>query len=75
ANLGRKLEIIMDDQLADRIHRWLSPPDSSKNRHEADDIREVDTCSWFLEGDQFLEWQATPGFLWITGKGKFLSKI
>ena len=60
---------------AGKIKNWLSPPDSSKNRHEADEKRQVDTCSWFLDGERFLEWQENPGFLWIKGKGKFLSKL
>jgi len=55
---------------ADKIRRWLSPPDSSKNLHEADDKRQVDTCTWFLEGDRFFEWRETPGFLWVKGKGE-----
>ena len=61
---------------ADKIHRWLSPPNSSKSRYEADNNRQVDTCTWFLEGNQFVKWRETPGFLWVKGKGKrLLSKL
>lgn len=63
------------NSVADKINKWLSPPDSSKNRNEADEKRQVDTCSWFLNREHFLEWQTNPGFLWIKGKGKLLSKL
>ncbi|KDR66355.1 hypothetical protein GALMADRAFT_16610, partial [Galerina marginata CBS 339.88] len=52
----------------EKIRKWLSPPDSSKTRNEADEKRQVDTCSWFLEGERFRDWQARPGFLWVQGK-------
>jgi hypothetical protein len=51
---------------------WLSAPDSSKNKNEASDKRQVDTCAWFLEGERFRMWQENPGFLWVKGKRKFL---
>ncbi|KAF8960072.1 hypothetical protein BDZ97DRAFT_2040728 [Flammula alnicola] len=50
------------------IYKWLSAPDSSRNRNEALDKRQADTCSWFLDGEQFRDWIETPGFLWIKGK-------
>ncbi|KDR74883.1 hypothetical protein GALMADRAFT_249794 [Galerina marginata CBS 339.88] len=62
------LASIVDKHLADDIRKWLSPPDSSKTRYEADERRQSDTCSWFLEGSRFLEWKAIPGFLWVKGK-------
>ncbi|KDR66348.1 hypothetical protein GALMADRAFT_1157619 [Galerina marginata CBS 339.88] len=67
--IGRELRVIKDDNLEEKIRKWLSPPDSSKNRNEADEKRQVDTCSWFLEGWRFREWEANPGFLWVRGKG------
>ncbi|KAF8962153.1 hypothetical protein BDZ97DRAFT_2059804, partial [Flammula alnicola] len=59
---------IKDDQLAEKIYKWLSAPDSSRNRNEALDKRQADTCSWFLDGERFHDWIETPGFLWIKGK-------
>ena len=57
---------------ADKVRQWLAAPDSSRNRNEARDKRQVDTCAWFLEGDRFRVWQENPGFLWVKGKRKFL---
>ncbi|KAF8960319.1 hypothetical protein BDZ97DRAFT_1922228 [Flammula alnicola] len=59
---------IKDNQLAEKIYKWLSAPDSSRNRNEALDKRQADTCSWFLDGERFHDWIETPGFLWIKGK-------
>jgi hypothetical protein len=60
---------------AEKIHRWLSPPDTSGSLEEASEKRQDNTCFWFLDGERFLEWQAHPGFLWVKGKGKLLSKL
>jgi hypothetical protein len=60
---------------AEKIRLWLSPPDTSRNLNEADDKREVNTCSWFFDEEHFLEWQANPGFLWVKGTGKLLNEL
>ncbi|KAF8954305.1 hypothetical protein BDZ97DRAFT_2081794 [Flammula alnicola] len=59
---------VKDDQLAKEIYKWLSAPDSSRNRNEALYKRQADTCSWFLDGKRFHDWSKNPGFLWIKGK-------
>ena len=56
---------------ADKIRHWLGAPDSSKNKNEARDKRQVDTCAWFLEGERFRMWQENSEFLWVKGKRKF----
>ncbi|KDR66367.1 hypothetical protein GALMADRAFT_147954, partial [Galerina marginata CBS 339.88] len=66
--IGRELKIIKDDKLEEKIRKWLSPPDTSRNRNEADEIRQINTCSWFLEGERFRHWEAKPGFFWVHGK-------
>ncbi|KIJ93635.1 hypothetical protein K443DRAFT_12698 [Laccaria amethystina LaAM-08-1] len=63
---------IEDHQLADEIHKWLFPPDSSRNQNEARGKRQDGTCTWFLETERFLEWQENPGFLWVKGKSRLL---
>ncbi|KDR83294.1 hypothetical protein GALMADRAFT_48856, partial [Galerina marginata CBS 339.88] len=60
--------IVRSIHSADDIHKWLSPPDSSRNRNEAHGKRQDDTCSWFLESERFLKWLENPGFLWVKGK-------
>ncbi|KAF8955178.1 hypothetical protein BDZ97DRAFT_1710146 [Flammula alnicola] len=74
-NVENTVTTIKDDQLAEKIYKWLSAPDSSRNRNEALDKRQADTCSWFLDGEQFHDWIENPGFLWIKGKGKGLDTI
>ncbi|KIJ94633.1 hypothetical protein K443DRAFT_641295, partial [Laccaria amethystina LaAM-08-1] len=60
--------IIRSIRPADKIREWLRRPESSRNQNEAREKRQKDTCSWFLEGERFLEWQKKPGFLWVKGK-------
>ena len=65
--------IIMSDRFlvaAEKISRWLSAPDSSKNYNEAREKHQKDTCSWFLNGMQFRDFQEKGGILWIKGTGK-----
>ncbi|PPQ88030.1 hypothetical protein CVT25_001004, partial [Psilocybe cyanescens] len=70
--IGQKLDVIKDDALAAKISNWLSSPDTSKILNETDEKHQDGTCVWFLEGEQFLKWQKSPGFLWIKGKGELL---
>ncbi|KDR68858.1 hypothetical protein GALMADRAFT_44114, partial [Galerina marginata CBS 339.88] len=62
------LEVTHSNSSAKEIRSWLSPPDSSRNHNEAHGKRQEDTCSWFLDGERFLRWLKTPGFIWINGK-------
>ncbi|KAF8196082.1 hypothetical protein BJ912DRAFT_847098, partial [Pholiota molesta] len=50
-----------------KIYQWLSAPDSSKNYNDAQMMHEG-TCSWFLDGERFREFQEKADFLWIKGK-------
>ena len=59
-----------DNLTAEKIFRWLSAPDSSKNYNEARDKHQTDTCSWFLNGTRFRDLQENGDFLWIKGTGK-----
>ena len=61
----------------EKIYKWLSPPKESVNYNAAHAILESqqDTCQWFLKGNTFYGWLKQPGFLWIKGKCKFLSKF
>ena len=67
-----KLIIICFIYPAEKIRQWLAAPDSSRNQNEARDKRQVDTCTWFFEGERFRAWRKNPGFLWVKGKRKFL---
>jgi hypothetical protein len=52
------------------IQKWLDAPDSSRNYNDARKKHQKDTCSWFLDGERFREFQERADFLWIKGKGK-----
>jgi hypothetical protein len=52
--------IICSIHPAKDIRPWLVAPDSSKNKNEAHDKRQVDTCAWFLGGERFRMWQKKP---------------
>ncbi|KAF9473218.1 hypothetical protein BDN70DRAFT_789887, partial [Pholiota conissans] len=66
-NIEHTLKIIKDDQLADKIWKWLSAPDSSKNYNEAREKYQADTCAWFLNGERFHHFLERPDFIWIKG--------
>ncbi|KIJ91862.1 hypothetical protein K443DRAFT_14038 [Laccaria amethystina LaAM-08-1] len=70
SNIQITLEMIRDEQLVEKIYKWLSPPKESVNYNAALAILESqpDTCQWFLKGNTFYGWLKQPGFLWIKGK-------
>jgi Cdc6-like AAA superfamily ATPase len=56
------------DETADKIHRWLSPPDPSTNYQKALEQRQDDTGLWFLESDRYVKWTTdAASFLWLYG--------
>ncbi|KIK00558.1 hypothetical protein K443DRAFT_7603 [Laccaria amethystina LaAM-08-1] len=69
-NIQITLEMIRDEQLVDKIYKWLSPPKESVNYNAAYAILESqpNTCQWFLKGNTFYGWLKQPGFLWIKGQ-------
>ncbi|KJA12663.1 hypothetical protein HYPSUDRAFT_195909 [Hypholoma sublateritium FD-334 SS-4] len=67
-HIDQNVETIINRDLVQDIHQWLSPPDSSINQNEAYEKHQSGTCSWFLTGDQYIKWKDTPGFLWVKGK-------
>ena len=56
-----------DDQLHERIQKWLSPPDPSINHNTACETHHNGTAAWFLEGRIYNEWKATGALLWTHG--------
>ncbi len=65
---SRIIHLIHD--LVKTVIQWLSAPDTSTNRNDANKKQEKGTCSWFLESEQFLTWLESPGFIWVKGNGK-----
>ena len=63
------LSILSGNQLRERIHKWLSPPDASTNHNIACGIHQRKTPTWFFQGSIFQEWKFTnSSLLWIHGK-------
>jgi hypothetical protein len=61
------LRKITDNQLRERIQKWLSPPDSSINHNVVCEAHHDGTAAWFLEGLIYNEWKATGSLLWTHG--------
>jgi Cdc6-like AAA superfamily ATPase len=56
------------DEIADKIRRWLSPPDPSTNYSKALEQRQDDTGLWILESDRYVKWTTdAASFLWLYG--------
>ena len=64
----RTSRIISENQLREKIHRWLSPPDPSTNHNIACDTQHKKIANWFFQGSIFREWKSTGSLLWIHGK-------
>jgi hypothetical protein len=62
------LFILTETQLKEKMHKWLSPPDPSKNQNIARKSHHKGTASWFFQGSIFEEWKQSSSLLWIHGK-------
>ncbi|KAJ7863216.1 hypothetical protein B0H13DRAFT_2282128, partial [Mycena leptocephala] len=52
----------------DRLEEWLrKAPDMTEKQHDTQQLRRGDTGLWFLNGNEFIEWQDNAGVLWIVG--------
>jgi hypothetical protein len=62
------------DQLRDKFHDWLSPPDPSINYNTARDAFHDGTAEWFTQSYTFEHWKVSgsESLLWVHGKRKFL---
>ncbi len=56
------------DNQAQKINKWLDPPDPSNNLNAANEKRHEGTGSWFLNSKPFKEWKSgTRRCLWLYG--------
>jgi hypothetical protein len=62
------LRILSVDQLQDKIHTWLSPPDPSTNHSIACSTHHKKTAAWFFQGRIYQEWKSNGSLLWVHGK-------
>ncbi|KAJ7075242.1 hypothetical protein B0H15DRAFT_917036 [Mycena belliarum] len=54
--------------IQDKLEKWLdSPPNPTTKQHETQNHRKGSTGSWFLDSNQFINWQDCGGSLWIEG--------
>ncbi|KAJ7482175.1 ankyrin repeat-containing domain protein [Mycena galericulata] len=62
------LEKVHDAVVSEKLEKWLrTPPDMTQKHHDTEKLRKDSTGLWFLEGNQFIEWQDNAGVLWIEG--------
>ena len=54
-------------QLRESIHKWLSPPDPSKNHNIACNTHHKKTAKWVFQGKIYQEWKSTGSLLWVHG--------
>ncbi|KAI0277573.1 hypothetical protein BGY98DRAFT_610113 [Russula aff. rugulosa BPL654] len=59
---------IKQKQLRESIHKWLSPPDPSKNHNIACGTHHKKSANWFFQGRIFQEWKSIGSLLWLHGK-------
>jgi hypothetical protein len=62
------LSIILENQLRDCVHKWLSPPDPSTNHNIACGTHHKKAATWFFEGNIYKEWKSKGSLMWIHGK-------
>src|SRR5712672_560448 len=62
------LHVLIENQLREKTHKWLSPPDPSTNHNIACATHHKGTATWFLEGNIFQQWKTRGSLLWIHGK-------
>jgi hypothetical protein len=60
--------IVSENQLRERIHIWLSPPDPSTNHNIACDTHHKKSATWFFQGNIYQEWKSKGSLIWIHGK-------
>ncbi|KAN0116376.1 hypothetical protein V8E52_005995 [Russula decolorans] len=56
------------NQLRERTHNWLSPPDPSTNHNIACGTHHKKAATWFFQGGIYQEWKSTGSLLWLHGK-------
>ena len=67
-NANLAMQQAANDQLRDRIHAWLSPPDPSTNHTIACGTLHKKTAAWFIKGRIYQEWKSNGSLLWVHGK-------
>jgi hypothetical protein len=60
--------VTSENQLLERVYKWLSPPDPSTNHDIACGTRHKKNAAWFLKGNIYQEWKSKGSLLWIHGK-------
>lgn len=72
-NIANRLHIAEQQQEADKIIDWLSPPDVSKEHILADEQHQEGTGQWLLQSHEFQKWFALGGgnHLWLYGKSGY----
>ncbi|KAF8268209.1 hypothetical protein EI94DRAFT_1206363 [Lactarius quietus] len=66
------VEEVKWEQIAQAIHKWLSPPDPSTNYNTACEAQYEGTTAWFFQGPRFKDWMSIGSLLWMHGKRKCL---
>ena len=71
----RTLCVLSGNELRERIHKWLAPPDPSTNHNIACSTHHKKMATWFFRGRIYQEWKSTGSLLWIHGKRSSRSTV
>jgi hypothetical protein len=72
AIICRSSQIVIGEEVPQKLKGWLSPPDPSTNYNIGLRDLHKETATWFLEGCIFQEWHSSGSLLWIHGKRTYL---
>ncbi|KAF7349471.1 Ankyrin repeat protein [Mycena sanguinolenta] len=65
---AQTLNKVYDMVIDEKLEKWLqSPPNMKEKQHDVEQLRTDGTGQWFLEGEDFIDWEDNPGVLWIEG--------
>jgi hypothetical protein len=64
--------MLTGNEMQEKLHRWLSPPDPSINHHNARKTQHEGTGTWFIHCKKFREWKENGSLLWIRGNRMLL---
>jgi hypothetical protein len=63
------------DQLQEKFHRWLSPPDPWVIHNMIRNVHHRGTATWFTQGDDFSNWKSDGSLLWIHGLRPYIPSV
>jgi hypothetical protein len=64
--------MLTENQLREKLQRWLNPPDPAINHQIAYKVHYEGTAGWFIHGTVFEDWKKKGSLLWVHGNRTLL---